>query len=73
MGRYSVTAAADPITKSLDLQVLHIPTTPSNTRAIRHLKQQVLSLIDNPVACVLIGKLVNAAMSGLTEGYLGQE
>ena len=92
MGRYTGTAAADPITKSPCLQISHIPTTSSNTRAIRHLKQQVLSLIDNPVACVLIvlylqpvlnpksydgyvliDKLANATMGGLTEGFLGQE
>ena len=65
--------SCDPITKSPGLQISYIPTTPSNTRAIRHLKQQVLSLSDNLVACVLIDKLANTAMGGLTEGYLGQE
>ena len=73
MDRYIGTAAADPITKSPGLHISHILITPSNTRANRHLKQQVLSLIDNSVLCALIDELANTAMGDLTEGYLGQE
>ena len=76
LDRYTDTAAADP--KSLKASIvtdpgITLPTTPGNIRAIRHLRQQVLSPIDNSVARIFIEKLTNAAVGGLAEGYLGQE
>ena len=50
-----------------------LPSTPSNSRAVRQLKGQLLPLTQNSLTRTLIEKLANAAIGGLTEGYLCQE
>ncbi|KAF8417292.1 hypothetical protein EV426DRAFT_711743 [Tirmania nivea] len=61
LGKYTGTAAADP--------------KPSIIPAMRHLHQQVrehLKNIDDPILQALVDKLANAAIGGLTTGFLGE-
>jgi len=78
LSRFTGTAAADPKKKKIaPVFVLSpIPATPSNTRAVRHMRQQALAEIDiakQPKLLVFIDKLVNATVGGMTEGFLGQD
>ena len=53
-----------------------MPVTPSNTCAIRHMHQDAFAEFDvaeKPRLGIFIDKLVNAAVGGLTEGFLGQD
>ena len=76
--RYIGTAATNP-TKAKFTQLasssqttFRVPTTPSNYRAVRHLRQQALSEAEDPMRPTLIDKLANAAIGGLIRGYLGE-
>ena len=73
LGRYSGIAAADPKGKKAIIIPSAQPSTPSNSQAVHQLKGQLLSLTQNSLARTLIEKLANAAVGGLTEGYLYQE
>ena len=77
-GRYTGTAAADLKQKqsTLTSTLLPIPSTPSNTQAIHHMRQAAFAefdIADNPKLGNFIDKLVNAAVRGLTEGFLGHD
>ena len=78
LNRYTGTAAADPKQKksTLTSTLSPIPSTPSNTRAVRHMRQAAFAefdIADNPKLGTFIDKLVNAAVGGLTEGFLGHD
>ena len=76
LGQYSGTAAADPKTPSAPTQKVPAPSTPANNRAVRHLHHEVkecLKAIDDPVLEILVNKLANAAIRGLTKGYLQED
>ena len=76
---YTGTAAANPTKAkfthlaSPSQATLRVPTTPSNNRAVRHLRQQALSQVEDPILRTLIDKLANAAIGGLTRGFLGED
>lgn len=49
-----------------------VPATPSNTQAIRQMRQQAVThAAQAPALHFLIEKLANAAIGGLTEAFLG--
>ena len=50
----------------------YVPS-PYHPKAIRHLRQQALSQAEDPILRTLIDKLANAAIGGLTRGYLGED
>ena len=77
--RYNGTAAANPTKAkftqlaSLSQTMFRVPTTPSNNQAVCHLQHQALSQAEDPILRTLINKLANAAIGGLTRGYLGED
>ena len=74
LGKYSGTAAPDPKTPA-PTQIA-APPTPANNRAVRQLHQEIqqrLKAVDDLVLQTLVNKLANAAISGLTKGYLQED
>ena len=75
LGKYKGTAASDPLSPAPAINPM-VPPTPANNRAVRQLHQQVqqrLKRVDDPVLQGLVDKLANAAIGGLTKGYLGED
>ena len=75
LGKYKGTAAADPLSPTPPINAI-VPPTPANNRAVRQLQQKVqqrLKIVDDLVLQGLVDKLPNAAIGGLTKGFLGQD
>ena len=73
LSKFSGTAAPDPKTPALKIPA---PPTPANNRAVQHLHyevQQRLKDVDDPIVQVLVNKLANATIGGLTKGYLQED
>ena len=75
LGKYKVTAAADPLSPTPPINTT-VPPTTANNRAVWQLHQQVqqrLKTVNDPVLQGLVDKLANAAIGRLIKGFLGED